>query len=57
MTLEREPVEIDDMLIWVHHEWNGCRTAEIRDLEDVRWSNHLGRRVHWCMAMCRAPAL
>lgn len=30
---------IDETLISVHREWNGCRTAEIRlrDLQEIHW--------------------
>lgn len=32
-------MQIDEALIRVHREWNGCRTAEIRlgDLKQIHW--------------------
>jgi hypothetical protein len=37
-------VQIDETLIRVHREWNGCRTAEVRlgDLEQIHWFQPLG---------------
>lgn len=32
-------MQVDETLIRVHRDWNGCRTAEVRsgDLEQIHW--------------------
>jgi hypothetical protein len=37
-------VRIDETVIRVHRDWNGCRTAEVRlgDLEQIHWFQPFG---------------
>ena len=37
-------MQIDETLIRVHRDWNGCRSAEVRlgDLEQIHWFQPLG---------------